>query len=41
MVYANINGNHKFNNSIILTDNFCNRSNAYKSLIIKSLYYCK
>ena len=41
MVYGNINGNHKLNNSIMLIDNFCKRSNVYKSLIIKSLYYCK
>ena len=41
MVYGNINGNHKLNNSIMLIDNFCKRSNVYKSLIIQSLYYCK
>ena len=41
MVYASIYVNQMLNNSIMLIDNFCKRSNAYKSLIIKSLYYCK
>ena len=36
MVYVNINGNQMLNNSItcMLIDNFCKRSNAYKSLNI-------
>ena len=41
MVYASIYVNQMLNNSIMLIDNFCKRSNVYKSLIIKSLYYCK